>query len=189
VETPKAHDAAFTNASWSVILSGEHFVAAAANAAQVAGFHTEIDTVCDEGEYRDTARELLDRSAALAQQHPRTCMVSVGEVAVELSAHPGEGGRNQQFALWCAAELARRGQRATVLSAGSDGIDGHSAAAGAVCDEHTVERAAQRGLSVETALTGFDTAPLLRSLGADIVTGPSGNNLRDLRLILTDSRA
>jgi hydroxypyruvate reductase len=185
VETPKAIDAAFARASWSVILSGEHFAVAAANAAQAAGFHVETDTACDEGEYRDTARTLLNRSATLAQQHPHTCLLSVGEVAVELSANPGEGGRNQQFALWCAAELARRGQQATVLSAGSDGIDGHSVAAGAVCDEHTVERAAQLGLFVESALAGFNTAPLLRALGADIVTGPSGNNLRDLRLILT----
>jgi len=189
METPKASDTAFANASWSVILSGEHFSTAAANAAQVAGFHVETDTACDEGEYRDTARTLLDRSATLAQQHPRTCLLSVGEVAVELSANPGEGGRNQQFALWCAAELARRGQKATVLSAGSDGIDGHSDAAGAVCDEHTVERATQRGLSVDAALADFNTAPLLRAIQADIVTGPSGNNLRDLRLILTDSEA
>jgi hydroxypyruvate reductase len=188
-ETPKANDAAFIHASWSVILSGEHFAAAAASAAKAAGFHVEIDTTCDEGEYRDTARTLLDRSAALAQQHPRTCLVTVGEVAVELATNPGEGGRNQQFALWCAAELARRGQQATVLSAGSDGIDGHSIAAGAVCDEHTIERAAMLALSVESALANFNTAPLLHTLGCDIVTGPSGNNLRDLRLLLTDNEA
>jgi hydroxypyruvate reductase len=168
-----------------VILSGEHLATAAAHAAQAAGYHAVIDNTCDEWEYCDAARYLLDRSAEIAHQHPRACLLSVGELSVTLPANPGEGGRNQQFALWCAAELARRGQAAVVLSAGSDGIDGHSTAAGAVCDAHTVQRAAQHGLSVDEALAVFDVAPLLRSLDAQIVTGPTGNNLRDLRLILT----
>jgi glycerate 2-kinase len=185
-ETPKAHDGAFECASWSVILSGEHLSRAAADAALAAGFHVEIDNLCDEGEYRETALALLDRAAELAREHARSCLVSVGEVSVALSSTPGEGGRNQQFALWCAAELARRGQRATVLSGGTDGIDGHSIAAGAVCDEETVSRGTTLGLSVEDALAGFNTSPLLHALGADIVIGPTGNNLRDLRLILSE---
>ena len=116
----------------------------------------------------------------------RTCLVSVGEVTVHVPSQPGEGGRNQHFALWCATELARRGQSATVLSAGSDGVDGHSSAAGAVCDETTVLRAAGLGLDVNAALATFDSAPLLRCTGDSIHTGPTGNNLRDLRLLLTE---
>jgi hydroxypyruvate reductase len=187
-ETPGPGDPAFARAAWSVILSSDHLAAAAASAAQAAGYHVEIDNTCDEWEYRAAARHLLDRSAALARLHPRTCLISVGEVGVALPPNPGEGGRNQQFALWCAAELARRGQTATVLSAGSDGIDGHSTAAGAGCSEQTVAQAAQLGLSVDETLATFNTAPLLRRLQADITTGPTGNNLRDLRLILTDRR-
>ena len=186
IETPGPDDPAFARSSWRVILSGEHLSLAASNAAQAAGYHVVIDNTCDEREYREAARYLLDRSSELAHQHPRTCLISVGELGVALPPNPGEGGRNQQFALWCAAELARRGQTAVVLSAGSDGIDGNSVAAGAVCDQQTVQRAAQLGLSLEDALAAFDAAPLLRSLGAQIVTGPTGNNLRDLRLILTN---
>jgi hydroxypyruvate reductase len=186
-ETPGPGDPAFARAAWSVLLSSDHLAAAAASAAQAAGFHVELDNTCDEWEYRDAARHLLDRSAALSQLHPRSCLISVGEVGVTLPPHAGEGGRNQQFVLWCAAELARRGQAATVLSAGSDGIDGHSAAAGAVCDDQTVAHALQLGLSVDEALATFNTAPLLRDLQADITTGPTGNNLRDLRVILTDT--
>jgi glycerate 2-kinase len=103
---------------------------------------------------------------------------------VTLPQTTGEGGRNQQFALWCASEAARRGVAATVLSVGSDGIDGNSQVAGAVCDEATPERAKAMGLSVGDALERFDTTPLLRAVGATIETGPTGNNLRDLRMLL-----
>jgi len=185
VETPKPGDAAFANAHWQVVLSSDDLAEAAAHAATVAGFHAEIDNRCDEWEYREAAQYLLERSSALAQQFPRSCLVSVGEVAVKLSPAPGEGGRNQQFALWTAAQLARRGQAATVLSAGSDGIDGSSAAAGAVCDQTSVARAAALGMLANDALDRFDSAPLLRAIGDDIVTGPTGNNVRDLRMILT----
>ncbi len=185
-ETPKAGDAAFARASFQVILSADHFAQAAAEAAALLGFHTIIDNRCDDWEYRDAARYLLDRSRALAESHGRSCVVSVGEVAVNVPVDAGEGGRNQHFALWCAAELARSGQRATVLSAGSDGVDGHSSAAGAVCDESTVGRAASMGLDVEAALAGFNSAPLLRAVEDIIACGPTGNNLRDLRLLLSE---
>jgi len=187
-ETPKPGDAVFAHARWQVVLSSDDLAEAAAEAATTAGFHIEIDNTCDEWEYREAARYLLDRSAALARRLPRTCLISVGEVGVKLSDAAGEGGRNQQFALWAAAELAQQGQRATVLSAGSDGIDGSSVAAGAVCDETSVARAAALGMSVEHTLERFDCAPLLRAIGDDIVTGPTGNNVRDLRMILTGER-
>jgi hydroxypyruvate reductase len=189
VETPKPTNAAFARANWSVILSSDHLAQAAASAACSAGFYVEIDNTCDDWEYREAARYLLDRSAALAKDHPRTCLVSAGELSVAIPPHAGQGGRNQHFALWCAQELAQRKASATVLSAGTDGVDGLSDAAGAVCDETTVAAAHRIGIgrSVEDALQRFDSTPLLRALGADITTGPTGNNLRDLRLVLTDS--
>jgi hydroxypyruvate reductase len=186
VETPKAGDEAFARASWAAVLSSEDLAAAAHAAGQVAGFHVEIDNTCDEWEYREAARHLLERSAVLARRHRRSCLISVGEISVAIPGSAGEGGRNQQFALWSAAELARSGQRATVLSAGSDGIDGNSRAAGAVCDETTVARAERLGLHVEDALADFNSGPLLRAVGDDIVTGPTGNNVRDLRMVLTE---
>lgn len=184
-ETPKEGDAAFARAAFDVILSGDHLARAAAQAARAAGFHTVIDNTCDDWEYRDAARYLLNRSASLAGQHARTCVVSVGEVGVAIDAEAGEGGRNGQFALWCARDLKQRAPT-TVMSAGTDGIDGHSPAAGAVCDETTVARAMKIGQSTEEALMRFRTGPLLRFVGDAIVTGPTGNNLRDLRLILTE---
>jgi glycerate 2-kinase len=184
-ETPKANDPAFTRAHWKVILSSDHLAEAARIAAAAAGFHAVIDNSCDEWEYREAGQYLLNANASFAQQHPRSCLISVGEVAVTLPPHPGEGGRNSQLALWCATDLARRGQSAAILSAGSDGIDGHSTAAGAVCDATTPARAAAIGLDAQRALDACDSGPLLRAIGDDIITGPTGNNLRDLRLLLT----
>ncbi len=187
VETPKPDASFFKHASWSVILSSQHLAAAAFSAAHEAGFECEIDNTCDEWEYREAARYLLDRSADLASHHPRSCLISVGEVSVALPTGAGKGGRNQQFALWSAHELIRRNEKATILSAGSDGVDGNSNAAGAVCDENTSKRARLSGFSAEDSLSRFDSATLLHALGEDIVIGPTGNNLRDLRLILRDS--
>jgi glycerate 2-kinase len=92
------------------------------------------------------------------------------------------GGRNQQFALTCAERIA--GENITVLSAGTDGVDGNSPAAGAVVDGSTLERARERGLDAHAALEKFDAYPLFNAIGDAIETGPTGNNLRDLRILL-----
>jgi hydroxypyruvate reductase len=73
-----------------------------------------------------------------------------------------------------------------VLSAGTDGIDGNAPAAGAVVDRTTMARAGASGLDVARALAGFDAYPLFQNLGDSVVTGPTGNNVRDLRILLTE---
>jgi len=110
----------------------------------------------------------------------RVCLISGGEVTVNVK-DGGTGGRNQQFALACAERIAD--EEITVLSAGTDGIDGNSMAAGAVVDGSTLERVGGAA-SVRAALTKFDAYPLLERLGDTVVTGPTGNNLRDLRVLL-----
>ncbi|MGH9603183.1 MAG: MOFRL family protein, partial [Terriglobales bacterium] len=76
------------------------------------------------------------------------------------------------------------GENITVLSAGTDGIDGNSLAAGAVADGTTLARAKQRGLDVEQALARFDTFPLFEALGDAVITGPTGTNVRDVRVLI-----
>ncbi len=188
IETPKPKDPAFQRAHWSVILSSDHLAQAAAASARARGFRVFVDNACDEWDYRDAARYLLDRSREISRMRDRTCLISVGEVSVALSASPGTGGRNQQFVLFCAAELARRSQSATVLSAGSDGIDGVSSAAGAICDERTIEKAEALGLDIDAALAGFNASPALESLELLVVTGRTGNNLRDIRYLYAEPR-
>ncbi len=73
-----------------------------------------------------------------------------------------------------------------MLSAGSDGIDGHSDAAGAIADTSTVDRAKALGIDAASALARFDAYPLFTALGDTLVTGPTHNNLRDLRILLSN---
>ena len=94
----------------------------------------------------------------------------------------GIGGRNQQFAVCCAQQIA--GEHITVLSAGTDGIDGNSPAAGAVVDGTTIDRANELSLDAGRALKQFDCFPVLEQLGDAVITGPTGNNVRDLRVLL-----
>ena len=99
---------------------------------------------------------------------------------------PGIGGRNQQFALACALLLEERvrDQAVVCLSAGSDGADGNSTAAGALVDPTTIDRARTIRLDATAALANFDAGTLFTAIGDSIVTGPTGNNLRDLRILL-----
>jgi hydroxypyruvate reductase len=76
------------------------------------------------------------------------------------------------------------GENITVLSAGTDGVDGNSCAAGAVADGTTRDRARARGLEARAALEKFDAYPFFKALGDAIEIGPTGNNLRDLRILL-----
>jgi hydroxypyruvate reductase len=83
--------------------------------------------------------------------------------------------------------IVEKNMRATVLSGGSDGIDGNSPAAGAVCDETTLGRAAAEGLDIVAGLEGFDSFSVFNALGDAIITGPTGNNVRDLRILLSNA--
>jgi glycerate 2-kinase len=180
-ETPKSDDPAFVRSRWWPILSNEAVVKIAAREATRLSFTVEVDNTCDDWDYAKACEYLLGRARDLRAKTGRVCLISGGEVTVRVT-NGGTGGRNQQFALACAEKIA--GENITVLSAGTDGIDGNSLAAGAVADGTTVERAKARGLDVSAALRRFDGYPFFNALGDALVTGPSGNNLRDLRIVL-----
>ena len=131
LETPKPDDACFGKAQWRCLLSSDTMLQAAAELCAAQGFHTVVDNTCDEWDYRRAADYLLDRLRALTAEHERVCLLSAGELSVRIEGAAGVGGRNQQFALYCATQLQAS---EAVLSAGSDGIDGNSPAAGAVVD-------------------------------------------------------
>jgi hydroxypyruvate reductase len=178
-ETPKSGDAAFVRARWWPILSSAAAERAAAEAASRAGFAVEIDHSCDDWEYTKAADYLLSRLRELRKGVSRACLISGGEVTVAVPPNAGVGGRNQQFALYCAEKIV--GEDVCVLSAGTDGIDGNSLAAGAVVDGTTVARAGEGPVSARKRFDGF---PLFERLGDAVVTGPTGNNVRDLRVLV-----
>jgi glycerate 2-kinase len=180
-ETPNSDDPAFVHARWWTVLSNAALLEAAERQAMQQGFLVEIDNSCDDWDYERAADYLLGRLRELRSKHERVCLLSGGEVTVQVE-NGGVGGRNQQFALYCAPKISA--ENICVLSVGSDGIDGDSAAAGAIVDGTTLERAKARGLDVAAQLNAFNVYPLFEALGDAIVTGPTGNNLRDLRILL-----
>lgn len=180
-ETAKSDDPAFVHARWWTILSNAALIEAAVREAMQQGFLVEIDNSCDDWDYARAADHLLGRLRDLRSQHDRVCLLSGGEVTVHVE-NGGIGGRNQQFALYCAEKI--KGEHICVLSAGSDGIDGNSTATGAIADGTTLQRASARGLDVAAHLSAFNAYPLFEALGDAIPIGPTGNNLRDLRILL-----
>ena len=180
-ETPKSDDPAFVRARWWTVLSNQSAIEEASAAAERAGFFVNVDNSCDDWDYARAAEYLLERVRELRKQFSPVCLISGGEVTVKVE-NGGVGGRNQQFALACAEKIA--GENIAVLSAGTDGVDGNSSAAGAVVDGSTAERARARGLDVRAALERFDAYPLFSAIGDSLETGPTGNNLRDLRILI-----
>jgi glycerate 2-kinase len=182
-ETPKENDRCFADAHVDCPVSTATMLHAAVQICREHGWDAVIDTSCDDWEYRDAANYLMDRVESLVRERGPVCVISGGEVLVTVGSKHGSGGRNQQFALYCATQLQQRSARMSILSAGSDGIDGASPAAGAIVDETTLERARQQGFSAVTALDAFDAYPFFHALGDVVCTGPTGNNVRDLRIL------
>ena len=180
-ETPKSDDPAFIRARWWTILSNAALLDAAKAEAERQGFEVVIDNSCDDWDYAKAADYLLHRLRDLRKKSERVCLLSGGEVTVHVE-NSGGGGRNQQFALYCAERIA--GKNICILSAGSDGIDGNSPAAGAMVDGTTLARAKAKDLDTSGHLRNFNAYPFFEALGDTIVTGPTGNNIRDLRILL-----
>lgn len=187
-ETPKPGQ---LQAQAHTLLDSSHLTQAAQRRAQALGFFTVLDTCCEESDYREAARSLLARLRELRRLHARVCLLSAGEVRVPLPSDKpaGTGGRNQQFALYAATLLRPRDGEIAILSAGSDGIDGNSPAAGAVVDRQTLgDGRSSSGAALRrqaaAALETFNAYPFLASRGALLTPGPTGNNLRDLRVLM-----
>jgi len=181
-ETPKAGDAAFTCARfWPVLSSASVAEAAAALLAQ-HGFAVEIDHSPDDWPYDRAAEYLIGRVRELRKGVSRVALVSAGEITVRVVSEGGVGGRNQHFVMYCAQKI--KGENIAVLSGGTDGIDGNSPAAGAVADGTTVSRAEKIGTDLGRAFETFSSFPVFEKLGDLIMTGPTGNNVRDLRVLL-----
>lgn len=182
-ETPKADDPAFVHSRWWPILSSASAAQAAATLLLKCGFAVEIDNAPDDWSFDRAAEYLLRRLRELREKTPRAALVSTGEITVSVPTTGGSGGRNQHFALHCSQQIV--GEKITILSAGTDGIDGNSLAAGAVVDGTTVVRARKLGSDVKHILETFASFSLLERLGDAIVTGPTGNNVRDLRILIS----
>jgi hydroxypyruvate reductase len=171
------------------LLDSDELARRAQDHAARLDFHAVIDNTCDDWSYDDAANYLLARLRSLRRDHPRVCLISAGEVTVQvpqLDPHRTHiGGRNQHFALYAATLLRPQDAPLAILSAGSDGIDGNSPATGAIVDEQTLSSCSLLENAI-ASLADFDAYTWLHRADATIVTGPTGHNLRDLRILLAD---
>lgn len=115
---------------------------------------------------------------------PPACLISGGETTVTLRGS-GKGGRNQEFVLAAALDIAGLPQT-VILSAGTDGTDGPTDAAGAIADGRTVSRARAAGMEAARFLADNDSYHFFKPLGDLLITGPTNTNVMDVRLILVE---
>jgi len=184
-ETPKPHDPAFANAHFLLLLGMDDLFHAAHHAAEARGYLTCCDNSTDDWRVEKAADSLLSQLEDWKRSNPghRVAVLADGELSSPVTGN-GTGGRNSAFVLACLEGIA--GQKITVLSAGTDGIDGNSPAAGAVADGETLAHAKALGLDPVAAFRDSDAYSFFTRLDDAIVTGPTGNNLRDLRLLLVE---
>ncbi len=183
-ETPKAGDARLASSSTAIVGSRRDALAGAAAAGGSLGYHVvKLDDPVV-GEARESAVSHLRASIARAAGVGRpACIVSTGETTVRVKG-AGKGGRNQEFVLAAAPQLAPLGAPAVLASVGTDGIDGPTDAAGAIADSTTIERARAAGLAPDRFLSDNNAYAFFHALGDLINTGPTGTNVGDLQVIL-----
>ncbi|MGB9467527.1 MAG: DUF4147 domain-containing protein [Candidatus Acidiferrum sp.] len=187
-ETPKGEEPAFENAHFSLLLGMDDLFHPAHHAAEALGCVARCDNSTDDWPVEQAAELLLKQLESLRKDNPgqRVALIADGEVSSPVRGK-GIGGRNAAFVLACVKKIA--GEKIAVLSAGTDGVDGNSPAAGAVADGETLERGRAIGLNARYMFRESDSYSYFARLGDTIVTGPTGNNLRDLRIMLAEGDA
>lgn len=184
-ETLKEGDPAFAAAHFVLILSQRDLTHAAHHACESRGIPCVCDVQTDNWPLEKAADHLLGMLVRqkLACPDRRVAVVAGGEVSSPVIGN-GTGGRNSAFVLTCVSKIA--GRKITVLSAGTDGIDGNSPAAGAVADGESLARAQDVGLDPADFLHRSDAFHFFERSGDAIITGPTGINVRDLRVLIAD---
>jgi len=189
-----AEDSGTTLRRHFVLLNNSRAVEAAAEAARQYGFITEISSDISDIPMTEGCKQLLERLTQLREQVEKAnesvgkvlCLISGGEFACPVTGD-GIGGRNLETALRlaCATNLSlSKNEHFVALCAGTDGIDGNSPAAGAIIDHTTISRAKAIGLDPEDFLERSDAYSFFVALGDVVTTGPTGTNVRDLRILL-----
>lgn len=186
-ETLKEGDTAFANAYCELVLGMDDLFHPAHHAAEAMGFETCCDNTTDDWPVEKAMEYLVGQLTELREANPgrRVALIADGEVSSPVTGD-GVGGRNSAFVLACVEKIA--GQDVAVMSAGTDGIDGNSPAAGAVADGETLARGRAAGLQAEEAFRNSDAYGYFEKLGDAVMTGPTGNNLRDLRILVAGKK-
>jgi hydroxypyruvate reductase len=181
-DTPKRLD----NVQNLVVGSNLLAVDAAASAARELGYRAMVLSTFVEGETREVARMHAAILKEIAQNgrplRRPACIITGGETTVTLRGD-GKGGRNQEFVLAAAMDLAGM-PGVAVMSGGTDGTDGPTDAAGAIADGTSIARAAQLGLNAQDFLARNDAYNFFKPLNDLLMTGPTNTNVMDARILL-----
>ena len=185
-DTPKPGDPLFERVNNVLVANNARAVEAAAARAQELGYAPLVLSTTIQGETREVAKVHAAIAAEVRRSGrpcpPPCCLISGGETTVTIRGD-GRGGRNQEFVLAAALEIAGL-DGVTVCSIGTDGIDGTTDAAGAVADGLTVPRALAAGSDPRASLMNNDSNAVFRLLGDLVMTGPTNTNVMDLRFVL-----
>ncbi len=169
-----------------VLADNKKAVAACAAAARQLGIRPVVLTTSLHGEAREAGRLLASIAHDMAHSKRKTaqrvCLISSGETTVTVTGR-GTGGRNQELALSFAMDI-RNGDDISLLSAGTDGTDGPTDAAGALVDNTTLCRIEKAGMDPFVSLKNNDSYTVLHKAGALLKTGATGTNVMDIQLIL-----
>ena len=186
-ETPKPGDPCFDRVAAHIIASNKVCVTAAAHAAEelrYAPIHVRADHT---GAAADLGRELACIALEYQPDHPDdpAAIIVGGETTVDVQGASGLGGRNQEVAL--AAAIALEGTKnISLLSFGTDGIDGPTDAAGGLVDGDTATKIRHAGIDPQDALARHDSHTALHAADALIRTGPTGTNVNDIAVVIID---
>ena len=185
-ETAKEGAPAFSRAENRIIGNLAIALSEAVNAAEARGFMTEIFTTQLSGEARSAGALLAQRAMEIKRRGVQlpACLLAGGETTVTV-AGTGKGGRNMELALAFAREIEGI-PGITLLSAGTDGNDGPTDAAGAFADGMTVLRARSQGLDSAAYLANNDSYSFFKEEGGLFITGPTGTNVMDLQIVLIE---
>ena len=189
-ETPKEKAGVFSTVENCIVGSNRMALAAAKSEAAARGYEVTVLSDALQGEARETghrlARQAIETAGTVGGdgKGPR-CLLAGGETTVRVTGS-GLGGRNTELALAFAQRIKGMGG-ITLLSAGTDGTDGPTDAAGAIVDGRTIERAESPGMDPEEYLKNNDSYNFLKATDDLFITGPTGTNVMDLQIILIDS--
>ncbi|NOY39811.1 MAG: glycerate kinase, partial [Nitrospirae bacterium] len=180
-DTPSPDSKVFSRVENIIIGSNRIALEAARQEAGALGYSAEILTDSLSGEAREAAKWLY-REVMKREIRQKACFVSGGETTVVVKGS-GLGGRNLEFALVFAMEIAGI-EGLSLLSAGTDGTDGPTDAAGAIVDGETIARARAMGLSPEKFLEENDSYNFFKQVGGLFITGPTGTNVMDIQIVI-----
>ena len=187
-DTPKENDPALGRVQNVVVADNAIACEEALYQAQARGFHSILLSTFVQGEAREIAKLLAAIAKEIAHADRPVvrpaCIIAGGETTVTVRGN-GKGGRNQELALAAAIEISGM-DGVVVLSAGTDGTDGPTDAAGAIADGATLVRAAAEGLTAQTFLTNNDAYHFFEPLGDLIKTGPTNTNVNDVIIVLVN---